>query len=66
MNTKPTRRDFLKTTAIATSAALAAPYVKSAHSAGKVSVALWDHWVPGANEATRQVIQEWGLSLIHI
>ena len=60
MITKPTRRDFLQTTAIVTSAALAAPYVKSAHSAGKVSVALWDHWVPGANEATRQVIEDWG------
>jgi hypothetical protein len=60
MITKPTRRVFLRTTAIATGAALAAPYVKSAHSAGKVSVALWDHWVPGANEMMRQVIEDWG------
>ena len=37
MITKPTRRDFLQTTAIATSAALAAPYVKTAHSAGRLS-----------------------------
>ena len=55
-----TRRAFLKTTAIVTSATLAAPYVKSAHSAGKVSLAFWDHWVPGANETTRQVIEDWG------
>ena len=60
ITSKPTRREFLKTTAIATSAALAAPYVKTAHSAGQVSVALWDHWVPGANEAMRQVIEDWG------
>jgi Bacterial extracellular solute-binding protein len=60
MITRPTRRDFLRTTAIATSATLAAPYVQTAHSAGKVSVAFWDHWVPGANETTRQVIEDWG------
>jgi Bacterial extracellular solute-binding protein len=59
MITKPTRRDFLRTTAIATSTALAAPYVKSARSAGKVSVAFWDHWVPGANETAQQVIEDW-------
>jgi ABC-type glycerol-3-phosphate transport system substrate-binding protein len=57
--TQRTRRDFLRTTAIATGAALAAPYVKSAHSAGKVSVALWDHWVPGANETTLRVVEDW-------
>ena len=35
----PTRRRFLRTTALATGAALAAPYVKTAHSAGKLNSA---------------------------
>ncbi len=57
-----TRRNFLRTTAIATGAMLATPYVKSAQSAGKVSVALWDHWVPGANQTMQQIIEGWGAS----
>ena len=60
MITKSTRRVFLQTTTIAAGTALATPYVKSARSAGKVSVALWDHWVPGANETMRQIIEHWG------
>lgn len=62
MNTvrQPSRRRFVKTAAAAGAAALAAPYVKSAHSAGSLSIGLWDHWVPGANDAMRQVVEEWG------
>jgi hypothetical protein len=56
----PTRRRFLKTTALATGAALAAPYVKTAHSAGKVNLGLWDHWVPGANAVMKQLAEDWG------
>jgi ABC-type glycerol-3-phosphate transport system substrate-binding protein len=59
MITAPTRRDFLRTTAIATGAALAAPYVKTAHSAGRLSVLAWDHWVPGENEAFREIVEAW-------
>ena len=55
-----TRRNFLKTTALATTAAVAAPYVKTAHSAGKLSLGLWDHWVPGDNDVMRQIITDWG------
>ncbi len=39
---------------------LAAPFVRSAHAAGSVSIGLWDHWVPGANDAQTAIIKEWG------
>ncbi len=55
-----TRRQFLKTTALATTAVLAAPYVKTAHSAGTLSLGLWDHWVPGANEVLEKICKAWG------
>ena len=55
----PTRRKFLRTTALATGAALAAPYVKTAHSAGKLNLGLWDHWVPGANAVMKQLADDW-------
>ena len=55
-----TRRDFLKTTALASTAALAAPYVRGAHAAGKLTLGIWDHWVPGANDNMTKLCQEWG------
>jgi ABC-type glycerol-3-phosphate transport system substrate-binding protein len=39
---------------------LAAPFVRSAHAAGTVSIGLWDHWVPGANDTQTAIIKEWG------
>lgn len=56
---RPSRRRFLGTTAALSAAAIAAPYVRTAHAAGKLSIGLWDHWVPGANDATRTLIEEW-------
>ena len=56
----PSRRKFLKTTALATGATLAAPYIKSGYSAGKLELGLWDHWVPGANDVMTQLCQAWG------
>ena len=56
----PSRRRFLKTAAAAGAVSVAAPYVKSARSAGSLSVGLWDHWVPGANDVMREVCEEWG------
>src|SRR3954466_13480005 len=53
-----TRRTVLRTAALAT-AVLATPFVRGAHAAGKLSVAFWDHWVPGANEPLRKLCQEW-------
>ena len=52
------RRHFLATTA-ASSLGLAMPHVRGAHAAGKLSLGLWDHWVPGANNATTALINEW-------
>ena len=56
---KPSRRQFIGTTAAVSAAALAMPYVRTAHAAGRLSIGLWDHWVPGANDATRMLIEEW-------
>lgn len=53
------RRRFLKTTAIA-GAAIAAPYIRTTHSAGSLSLGIWDHWVPGANDVMKKLVQVWG------
>ena len=58
MRSKLTRRRFLATTAAST-AFLAAPYVRGAHAAGKLSIGFWDHWVPGANQASKTIVEEW-------
>ena len=57
---KLTRRRFMATTAAASATLLAAPFVRTAHAAGKVSIGFWDHWVPGANSATKALCEEWG------
>ena len=57
------RRRFLKTTAavsVSTAAFTGFPYIKTAHSAGKLKLGLWDHWVPGANDVLRQICEQWG------
>src|SRR3954469_20381575 len=53
------RRTFLARTALATTAAVAAPYVRGAHAAGRLSMGYWDHWVPGAGDAMRKLCMEW-------
>ena len=53
------RRRFLATAAAVPPAVLAAPYVKTANAAGTLSIGFWDHWVPGANEATTALANEW-------
>src|SRR5262245_31442422 len=59
MRTSPqTRRRFLTSTA-ATAAALAMPYVRGAHAAGRLSIGFWDHWVPGGNNASKALCEEW-------
>jgi ABC-type glycerol-3-phosphate transport system substrate-binding protein len=55
---KMSRRRFLATTA-ATTATLAMPYVRGAYAAGKLSMGFWDHWVPGANSASTELVKEW-------
>jgi len=53
------RRKFLGQTALATGALIAAPYVRGAYAAGKLSVGFWDHWVPGANDTLTKLCNEW-------
>src|SRR5215218_3925675 len=59
MRSGMTRRTALKTAALATTALVAAPYVRGAHAAGKLSIGYWDHWVPGANKISEQLTREW-------
>lgn len=54
-----TRRQFVAATAMSSAALITAPYVRSAHAAGKLSFAFWDHWVPGANKASTDLVNEW-------
>src|SRR5215468_6829160 len=53
------RREFVASTAVTSAALVTAPYVRSAHAAGKVSIGFWDHWVPGANKASTDLVNEW-------
>jgi ABC-type glycerol-3-phosphate transport system substrate-binding protein len=55
------RHRISRRTLLATSSAsfIAAPFVRGAHAAGKLSIGLWDHWVPGANEVQKTIIDEW-------
>jgi ABC-type glycerol-3-phosphate transport system substrate-binding protein len=60
MSTRMTRRTVLGGAAAATAAtALTAPFVHGAFAAGKLNLAFWDHWVPGANDVLRKLCQEW-------
>src|SRR5262249_53113723 len=54
-----TRRRFMAASAAASATTLAAPFPRTAHAAGKLSVGFWDHWVPGANDASRALVEEW-------
>src|SRR5712691_5002123 len=56
---KLTRRRFLATTA-ATTALVAMPYVSHSQAGGRLTVGFWDHWVPGANNASKALCEEWG------
>ena len=38
---------------------VSAPFVRSANAAGSLTIGLWDHWVPGANEVQAAIIKEW-------
>jgi ABC-type glycerol-3-phosphate transport system substrate-binding protein len=55
-SSKVSRRRFVAGTAAASTAFVAAPYVRGAFAAGQVSVFFWDHWVPAGNvEMKKQV-----------
>ena len=53
-----TRRTVLRTAALAATA-LAAPFVRGAHAAGKLSCGVWDHWVPKESEVMVKLCNEW-------
>ena len=55
---RTTRRRFVAGS-VAASTFIAAPFVRGAHAAGKLTLAMWDHWVPNANDATKKAIDEW-------
>jgi len=57
---KVSRRRFVAGTAALSTAMVAAPFVRGAYAAGKVSIGFWDHWVPDANKATEALCKEWG------
>ena len=57
--TSISRRRFVSATAAASATAISAPFVRTAHAAGKLSIGFWDHWVPSANAASRALIEEW-------
>lgn len=60
MSYTTTRRAVLRGIAGATAAgALAAPFVRGAFAAGKLSVGFWDHWVPGANDTLTKLCKQW-------
>ena len=54
-----TRREIAAGTAAASSVLVAAPWVRRANAAGTLEVGLWDHWVPGANDASTKLVKEW-------
>jgi ABC-type glycerol-3-phosphate transport system substrate-binding protein len=57
---KVSRRRFVASTAALSAVGVAAPFVRGAYAAGKVSIGFWDHWVPDANNATKALCEEWG------
>jgi ABC-type glycerol-3-phosphate transport system substrate-binding protein len=53
------RRQFVAATALSSAALITAPYIRGAHAAGKLAIGFWDHWVPGANKASTDLVNEW-------
>ena len=56
---KLSRRQFVAATALSSAALITAPYVRGAYAAGKLSIGFWDHWVPGANKTSTDLVNEW-------
>jgi ABC-type glycerol-3-phosphate transport system substrate-binding protein len=55
-----TRRRALKIAAGATAAAaLPLVHVRTAGAAGKLTMGIWDHWVPAANPVLKGIVAEW-------
>src|ERR1035437_3411944 len=56
---KLSRRQFVAATALSSAALITAPYIRGAHAAGKLTMGFWDHWVPEANKASTDLVNEW-------
>jgi hypothetical protein len=56
---RSTRRQFLKAAGLTAAALAAPPFIRHSRAAGKLTVGLWDHWVPGSNAVQEAIIQEW-------
>src|ERR1700751_3110695 len=54
------RRSVLRAAALGSVSAIAAPHVRDARAAGSLTLGVWDHWVPGANNALTALCDEWG------
>jgi len=54
-----TRRQALKVAAGAVSTTLPLVHVQTAAAAGKLTMGIWDHWVPAANPVLRGLVDEW-------
>src|SRR5436189_2809972 len=54
-----TRRRALKVTAGAVGASLPLVHVQTAGAAGKLTMGIWDHWVPAANPVLKGLIDDW-------
>src|SRR5262249_9067966 len=54
------RRNLLKTTALAAASAGSAPYVRYSYPARQPTLRLWDHLVPGGNNTLTKLCNEWG------
>jgi ABC-type glycerol-3-phosphate transport system substrate-binding protein len=56
---KLSRRQVAMGAATLSASTLASPFVRTAHAAGRLSIGFWDHWVPGANNTSTALVQEW-------
>ena len=54
-----TRRQALKVTAGAVGASLPLVHIQTAGAAGKLTMGIWDHWVPAANPVLKGMIDDW-------
>src|SRR3954451_17996837 len=59
MSRKLSRRRFVAVSTISAAALIAAPFVRGAYAAGKLSIGFWDHFVPAANKASTDLVNEW-------
>ena len=57
MTTGITRRRALKLGSAASTLPLV--HIRTAGAAGKLSLALWDHWVPTGNAAMKKLVDQW-------